>query len=62
MPITPREMEKEIFRAGYVFKNQVGSHRQYVHPDKPGKVTIPFHSKDLSKNTERSIRKQAGLK
>lgn len=49
MPVTPREMEKEILQAGYVFKNQIGSHRQYVHPDKPGKVTIPFHSKDLSK-------------
>jgi predicted RNA binding protein YcfA (HicA-like mRNA interferase family) len=62
LPVTPREMEKEILQAGYVFKNQIGSHRQYVHPDKPGKVTIPFHSKDLSKGTEKSIRKQAGLK
>lgn len=62
MPVTPREMEKEILQAGYVFKNQIGSHRQYVHPDKSGKVTIPFHSKDLSKGTEKSIRKQAGLK
>ena len=55
MPVTPREMEKEILQAGYVFKNQIGSHRQYVHPDKPGKVTIPFHSKDLSKGTEKSF-------
>lgn len=62
MPVIPREMEKEILQAGYVFKNQIGSHRQYVHPDKPGKVTIPFHSNDLSKGTEKSIRKQAGLK
>lgn len=62
MPVTPREMEKEILQAGYIFKNQIGSHRQYVHPDKPGKVTIPFHSKDLAKGTENSIRKQAGLK
>lgn len=51
-----------IKRDGWVFKDQAGSHRHYVHPDKPGKVTIPFHSKELPKTVERSIRKQAGLK
>ena len=42
-------------------ESQEGSHRHYVHPVKPGKVTIPFHSKELSKIVEKSIRKQAGL-
>ena len=40
----------------------MGSHRQYKHPTKKGKVTIPFHTKDLSKSTEQSILKQAWLK
>ncbi|MBS5724272.1 MAG: type II toxin-antitoxin system HicA family toxin [Clostridiales bacterium] len=62
MPITPKDMEKLILADGWVFKTQVGSHRQYTHPTKPGKVTIPFHSKDLPKGTENSIKKQAGLK
>lgn len=31
-------------------------------PNEKGKVTIPFHTKDLSKSTEQSILKQAGLK
>ena len=62
MPKKPIEMEREILSDGWVFKNQVGSHRQYTHPTKPGKVTIPFHSKDLTKKTENSILKQAGLK
>lgn len=62
MPIKPKEMEKIILKDGWVLKTQVGSHRQYVHPIKPGKVTIPFHCKDLTKGTENSIRKQAGLK
>jgi predicted RNA binding protein YcfA (HicA-like mRNA interferase family) len=31
-------------------------------PKKPGKVTIPFHAKDIPKGTENSILKQAGLK
>ncbi len=61
MPKKPREMEREILAAGWVFKNQEGSHRHYVHPRKSGKVTIPFHSKELTKIVEKSIRKQAGL-
>lgn len=62
MPLKPIEMEKEVLADGWIFKNQVGSHRHYVHPTKSGKVTIPFHSKDLTRKTENSIRKQAGLK
>lgn len=62
MPLKPREMEKIIFEDGWVFKNQVGSHRHYTHPTKPGKVTIPFHDKDIPKGTENAIRRQAGLK
>lgn len=62
MPTKPRDMEKEILADGWIFIKQVGSHRQYIHPSKPGKVTIPFHSKDLPKGTENSIKKQAGLK
>lgn len=62
MPIKPIEMEKEILADGWMFKCQIGSHRHYIHPTKSGKVTIPFHAKDLPKGTEHSIRKQAGLK
>lgn len=62
MPLKPREMEKIILADGWVFKSQEGSHRHYVHPVKNGKVTIPFHCKDLPKGTELSIVKQAGLK
>ncbi len=62
MPMKPREMEKLILADGWMLKNQEGSHKNYTHPTKPGKVTIPFHSKDLPKGTENNIRRQAGLK
>ncbi len=62
MPLKPKEMEKIILADGWVFLNQEGSHRHYVHPDKKGKVTIPFHPGDLNKKVENSIKKQAGLK
>lgn len=61
MPVKPKDMEKLILADGWIFKAQTGSHRQYVHPAKPGKVTIPFHTKDLTKGVEKSILKQAGL-
>ena len=40
-----------------------GSHRQYKHPTRPGRVTIPGKpSDDLAPGTLNSILKQAGLK
>lgn len=62
MPIKPKEMERIILADGWVFKSQEGSHKHYTHPEKSGKVTIPFHGKDLPRGTEISILKQAGLK
>ena len=62
MPKKPIKMERLILADGWIFKSQTGSHRHYIHPTKPGKVTIPFHSKELPKGTENSILKQAGLK
>ncbi len=62
MPLKPKEMEKRLLAVGWQLKSQNGSHRHYTHPLKPGKVTIPFHCKDLSKFVENSIMKQAGLR
>lgn len=40
-----------------------GSHRQYKHPSKPGRVTVPGKpGDDLAAGTLNSILKQAGLK
>lgn len=37
-------------------------HHQFVHPTKPGTVTVPHPKKDLGKGLVRAIRKQAGLR
>ena len=58
----PKEMLKILNKDGWKTKHQVGSHIQLVHKDKPGKVTLPLHNKDLSPGTLNSILKQAGLK
>lgn len=62
MPKKARELERMILADGWTFKSQEGSHRHYVHETKPGKVTIPFHGKDIPKGTENAILRQAGLK
>jgi predicted RNA binding protein YcfA (HicA-like mRNA interferase family) len=42
---------------------QKGSHRQFRHPSKPGKVTVPGNpSDDVPPGTLNSILRQAGLK
>jgi len=47
---------------GWVQVAQKGSHRQFKHPTKRGKVTVPGKaSEELPKGTLKSILRQAGL-
>jgi predicted RNA binding protein YcfA (HicA-like mRNA interferase family) len=58
-----RQVIKLLESDGWVIKTQKGSHRQYVHPVKPGKVTVAVHgTKEIPPGTLNSILKQAGLK
>lgn len=57
-----REIERIILDDGWKFKRARGSHYQYIHPVKTGKVTIPNHPGDLDIKTVNSILKQAGIK
>lgn len=56
-----RELEKIILADGWKYKNAKGSHYQYVHPTKPGKITIPKHTGDISLKIVKEIFKQIGL-
>lgn len=47
---------------GWFLVSTRGSHRQYKHPEKKGRVTVPYPKKDLPLGTLRQIYKQAGLK
>ena len=40
MPIKPTEMERIILADGWIFKNQTGSHRHYIHPSKLSLIHI----------------------
>jgi predicted RNA binding protein YcfA (HicA-like mRNA interferase family) len=57
-----REAIRLIEDDGWVHIATRGSHRQFKHPTKPGRVTIAGKpSDDLARGTERSIMRQAGL-
>ncbi len=57
-----RRVIKLITDGGWHEVAQSGSHKQYKHPMKPGRVTVPHPKKDLPKKTLRSIERQAGIK
>jgi len=58
-----RELVRLLQQDGWYEIRRRGSHRQYKHPTKPGRVTIPGHlNDDLAPGTLNSIFKQAGLK
>ncbi len=58
-----REAIRLIEQDGWFQVAMRGSHRQYKHPSKPGRVTVAGKpSDDLAPGTWNSILKQAGLK
>jgi len=61
--MTVREAIRLIEQAGWFLVATRGSHRQYKHPLRPGRVTVAGKpSDDLAPGTLNSILKQAGLK
>ena len=57
-----REAIRIVTADGWHLKNTRGSHRHFVHPHKPGKVTIPGKlSGSVPPGTWKSILRQAGL-
>lgn len=63
MPPKVREVLRLLQDDGWYFFAQKGSHRQFKHPTKKGKVTISGSpSTDVPSGTLNSILKQAGLK
>jgi predicted RNA binding protein YcfA (HicA-like mRNA interferase family) len=64
MPIKVRDAIKAIETNGwYMLPRKGTNHRQFKHPNKPGKVTITGNpGDDLSLKNQRSIEKQAGIK
>jgi len=57
------EVLRQLHDDGWFLVATRGSHRQFKHPAKPGRVTVAGKpSDDLAPGTLNSILKQAGLK
>lgn len=57
-----RDLIRIVEQDGWKFHSQRGSHRQFTHPSKPGRVTIPSHpNDDVHPKTLASILKQAQI-
>jgi predicted RNA binding protein YcfA (HicA-like mRNA interferase family) len=57
------DVQRLLQQDGWLLVAQKGSHRQFKHPSKRGRVTVPGKpSDDLAAGTLQSVLKQAGLK
>ena len=56
-----REVISVLEADGWVEVARRGSHAQFKHPAKPGRVTVPHPKRDLPVGTLRSIERQSGL-
>jgi predicted RNA binding protein YcfA (HicA-like mRNA interferase family) len=57
-----RNVIRELKRDGWFEVNQAGSHKQFKHQMKKGRVTVPHPKRDIPIGTLKSIEKQAGVK
>ena len=57
-----REVIKILESDGWYLVSTKGSHYQFKHPDKKGRVTVKHPDKNIPLDTMKSIERQSGLK
>jgi predicted RNA binding protein YcfA (HicA-like mRNA interferase family) len=57
-----REIIRKLEQDGWFEVAQAGSHKQFKHSTKPGRVTVPHPKREVPIGTLKSIEKQSGLK
>ncbi|HEY3824369.1 MAG TPA: type II toxin-antitoxin system HicA family toxin [Bryobacteraceae bacterium] len=60
--MSSRDVIGELLKDGWYEVNHVGSHKQFKHGSKKGRVTVPHPKRDIPVETLKSIEKQAGIK
>jgi len=61
-PVKVRDILRLLMQDGWYQVASKGSHRQFTHPTKPGRVTISGHPNDvMPRGTLASVRRQAPL-
>lgn len=57
-----REVIQVLKADGWYVVNIVGSHHQFKHPTKPGRVTVKHPDKDIPRKALDSIERQSGFR
>ena len=57
-----RKIIKLLKQNGWHYVAKVGSHIQFRHPERKGRVTVPHPKKDIPIGTLKSIERQSGIK
>ncbi len=57
-----RDVIRRLTQDGWHEVAHEGSHVQFRHPTKWGRVTVPHPKRDLPRGTLRSIERQAGIR
>jgi len=60
--VNSRDVIPALEANGWVLVAQKGSHVQFKHPSRPGRVTVPHPKRDFPLGTLRSIERQSGLR
>jgi len=60
--VRSKDLISLVEKDGWMLRRVRGSHHQFIHPTKPGLVTIPHPKRDIPKGTVKNILRQAGLK
>jgi len=56
-----RDVIRRLEREGWILDRMRGSHRVYIHPIRPGHVTVAGHPPDdIPEGTWHNIQRQAG--
>jgi predicted RNA binding protein YcfA (HicA-like mRNA interferase family) len=59
--MSSRDIIAALERAGWYEVNRKGSHVQFKHATRPGRVTVPHPHRDIPIGTVKNIEKQSGL-
>ena len=60
--VDSRDVIKALEADGWFQVAQRGSHRQFKHAVRPGRVTVPHPKRDMPVGTLKAIERQSGLK
>ena len=56
-----KQLIKQLENDGWILRNVKGSHHIFVHPTKPGHISVPHPKYDLGKGLVHKLLKQAEL-